>query len=169
MEVLELVVWGLEPSPSVSLLELPAHREAWAQQPAGLGPNIASQAPPMITFAAERRAAATFGHYPSPNVLGPPYLSFDAALPARRGPLLATRTTTSRLQETVALSARSCLLCMFSPQHIILKGRASALIVVVEHLIQTMNAFHDACLPAALLRLCLGSAASSASGTLWVP
>jgi hypothetical protein len=114
MEVLELVVRSLESPPAVSVLELPAHREAWVRkEPVGLGPNIASQAPPMIIFAAERRAAATFGHYPSPDVLGPPYLSFDAAPPARRCPLLATRTTTSRLQEIVALSARSCLLCMF--------------------------------------------------------
>ncbi len=57
---------------------------------------------------------------------------------------------------------------ILSPQHIISKGRASALSVVVELLIQTMNAFHDACLPAALLRLCVGSAASSVLGTLWV-
>ena len=72
MEVLELVVWSLEPPPAVSVLELPSHREAWVRkEPVGLGSNIASQAPPMIIFAAERRAAATFGHYPSPDVLGP--------------------------------------------------------------------------------------------------
>jgi hypothetical protein len=131
VEVLELVVRCLELPPAVPLLVLQAHREAPVLH-RRVGLIIASKAPPMIIFAAERRAAATFGHYPSPDVLGPPYLSSDAAPPARCGPLLATRTTTSRLQETVALSARSCVLCMFSPQHIILKGRASALIVVVE-------------------------------------
>ena len=42
-----------------------------------------------------------------------PHPSSDAALPARCGPLLATRTTTSHLQDTVALSLRLCVLCMF--------------------------------------------------------
>jgi hypothetical protein len=87
MEVLDLWVWSLERPRAVPVLELPAHREAWVRvEPLGLG-SIASQAPPMTAFAAERRAAATFGHYPSPDVLGP-----HTSPPTQRCQLAAARS-----------------------------------------------------------------------------
>ena len=86
MEVLELVVRSLEPPPAVPLLELQAHRE----DPVLLrrvGPIIASEAPPMIIFAAERRAAATFGQNPFPRCAGPP-----TPRPTQRCQLAAARS-----------------------------------------------------------------------------